>query len=246
MRRRNGILAVTLIELLVVMSIISLLAGMLGLVVPAAGRRMGEARTKACMQKLTSVLQMYYDDCNQYPDAINHNPQRVVDANGSTTVPRLEGAGTYPQTNRPTLTRPLYMKHFAENAEDDRQYSELVWTLGSTLKGWGRPQFFEVFQEKDTNFSAPKDAGKVNIDLASGGQLVDGWGYRVFYLPACAYRRGGSGTVMILKGGAKGPFQNTNSFQMYSAGQDLKTPLDSGNTAGTEADDITNWGSVID
>lgn len=244
MRLGNGFRGMTLIELLVVMSIIGLMAAMLGLVVPAAGRKMNESKTKANIQKLTALLQMYYDDCNQYPDAINHNPQRTADTiTGLCAVPPTEPDGQYPFTNK-TGNRRLYMSHYEETLsrtteeKDRRQLTELVWTLCSTLKGWGRPQFWETFTQRDLN---------------STGQLVDGWGRRLFYLPACAYRRGtptsvppGGGSVMILKGAGKGPFQNTNSFQIYSPGENLCTPLDSDNKGGSEPDDITNWASITD
>ena len=223
--------AMTLVELLVVMTIIAIMAAMLGLVVPSVTRRMNEAASRTNINKLIAVLQLYYEDSGQYPDAINHNPQRTVQ-----DVPANEGNGTYPNSTV-AGSRPLYGSYYIEGW-GRMSVSELVGTLGGTTKGWGRPQFADVFNRN-------RD---LTVGSAGGKQLCDGWGRRIFYLPYYAYRMGpgGSGAVMILKNKQKGPFQNGNSYQIYSAGENMKTGLDSDNKGGTDVDDITNWGATTD
>jgi len=228
--------AMTLVELLVVMTIIAIMAAMLGLVVPSVTRRMNEAASRANINKLIAILQLYYEDCGQYPDAINHNPQRKVQ-----DVPTHDDNGTYPNSTV-AGNRLLYGDYYIESW-GRMSVSELVGTLGGTTKGWGRPQFAEVFnRHRDLTVG-------ILVDVTyKEKQLCDGWGRRIFYLPYYAYRMGpgGSGAVMILKNKQKGPFQNGNSYQIYSAGENLKTGLDSDNKGGTDVDDITNWGATTD
>ena len=235
MRTRNANThGMTLVELLVVMTVIAVMAAMLGLVVPSVTKHSAEAATRTAINKLIATIQLYYEDCGQYPDAINHDPQR-----GVLDVPANEPAGTYPMTNELTKSRPLYGTYFIEGW-GSMPCSELVGTLGGTTKGWGRPQLSDVFNRNRELTSKTK-------------QLCDGWGRRLCYMPYFAYRTGtsastknSSGTAMILKNKAKGPFQNPRSYQIYSAGQNMKTGFDYNNKGGTDVDDITNWGATTD
>jgi len=232
----------TLVELLVVMTIIAVMSAMLGLVVPSVTKHSSEASSRATINKLIATIQLYYEDCGQYPDAINHDPQRAT-----ADVPAGEVSGTYPLTNNSASSRAVFGSYWIDGWSPIKadqpllRCTELVATLGSTVKGWARPQLSEVFNR--------------NRELNGTGQIADGWGRRIFYLPYFAYRIGdaktkatqpGSGAVMILKNKAKGPFQNLRSYQIYSAGENMKTGFDYDNKGGTDIDDITNWGATTD
>jgi len=273
----------TLVETLVVMTIIALLASMIGLVVPRVSMRINESATKASMQKLICVLELYRKDCGQYPDAINHDPGRGGDGwtpskypDGETNeeptkpilVPAVEGGGTYPQTINPKLSRPLYSRGYDESVDDQRQYSELVWALGTPMKGWGTPQLFEMFRRNQVNFNAPQDANfKTTIDSAVGGQLVDAWGRRIFYLSSVAYRntQGKPRSGAVAGTGSKAGFYMPATYQIYSAGGNLRTYADCLNKGGMEdindkmrgtkqeydwnlfaKDDINNWATLTE
>jgi len=244
---------VTLVELLVVMSIIAVLAGTLGLMATSVARAMNEQKTWSIIHKLTAVIELYHEDCGQYPDAINHDPSRKLHAatcsmhykrneispdepagctQGSTTTPCFEHRPYYPESTNPNRMRPLYQSYIDENTQQPVECTELVCVLASPSRGWGNAQFFEHFKRSQLN-------GK--------GQLVDAWGRRIFYMSAVAYRRYvindpdniSSGTTT---GGIHGgSFINPDSYQIYSAGVNLCTPPDMFNQAGTEPDDLTNW-----
>jgi len=235
--------AITLVELLVVIGIISMLFAMLGLVVPSVGTYMNEQRAKTGLQKLAMVIEMYKKDTGQYPDCLNHRWDRPLDpATPKETIeapieaPEKEPDKGYPQTKNANLTRPLYSVNLDEVGKK-KQYSEMVWTLGTTRKGWGTPQLFEVFRASDVNLIITYNADG-SISTMSGGQLVDSWGRRLFYLPAYAYRINASGA-------RSGSFLNSDTYQLYSAGPDQKTGLDKINKGGMSPDDITNWRSMI-
>jgi|GEM_PF-2768430 len=236
---------VTLIELLVVMSIIAVLAGTLGLMAASVTRSMNEQKTWATIHKLAAVLELYHEDCGQYPDAINHDPSRGIHGTTCTShyeqyeISPVEPAGCtcfthnagYPESTNPNGTRNLYQSYIDENTGEQVTYSELVCALASTDKGWGNAQFFEHFKRGELN---------------GRGALVDAWGRRIFYMSAVAYRRfvinkpdsGSSGTTT---GGGSGNFINADTYQIYSAGVNLSTKLDKYNKAGLEPDDLTNW-----
>ncbi|HUS58737.1 MAG TPA: prepilin-type N-terminal cleavage/methylation domain-containing protein [Planctomycetota bacterium] len=225
---------VTLIELLVVMSIIAVMAAMLGLVVPAVGSLMQEARAKADLQMLASVVELYRKDCNVYPDAINHNPRRgsevtVIKPLQLVAVPPQEDGGTYPMSKDTSKSRPLYQTLYDEVLKMDMTYSELVWTLGTPQKGWANPQLFEVFKRKQVN---------------AAGQLIDPFGRRFFYLSSVAYRNKSPASGAVA--GTDGPFMNIGTYQIYSAGPNMTTYRDLDNKGGTDKDDITNWTSMVD
>ena len=239
--------AVTLVELLVVMSIITLLASMLVVMATSVTNRMGEARAKAGIQMLSAVLELYHGDCGMYPDAINHDPERhkraVAIRNLIPWVP--EPDGSYPMSGHPDpkAVRKLYRKGRTKVTDETskngyRECSELVAALCSTDLGWGNPRFFDHFKDDDLN---PVDPLTHN-----GGQLVDPWRRRYFYMSAVAYRyrnvpsrKPGGGTTT--NGLAGGPFHNPETYQIYSAGPNSETYPDDQNRAGTDEDDITNW-----
>jgi prepilin-type N-terminal cleavage/methylation domain-containing protein len=222
--------AVTLVELLVVMSIIAMLAAVLGLAVPAIGDKVNESRARADMSKLMAVLEFYRKDCGEYPDAINHNPGRI-----ESVILEVEPQGSYPRTDNPSKMRSLYATHIDESSNQLTQYSELVWTLGSTYNGWSNPRLWEFLEREKVNFK--KDINGV----ISGGQLIDPWGRRIFYMSCVAYRRKASGTTAGGGSEASAAFVNPGTYQIYSAGDNRSTPLDKTNRAGTDEDDLRNW-----
>ena len=226
---------VTLVELLVVMSIIAVLAAMLGLAVPAIGTLMQEAKAKSEVQKLAAVVELYRKDCGLYPDAINHDAGR-----SATAVPTREGGSSYP-CSKGAGSRSLYQKYIDETVKEERQYSELVWTLGTNVKGWANPQLFEMFRYQQLNLIIKRDDGGRITDFA-GGQLVDTFGRRLFYLSSVAYRNAGTRSGAV----SGGLFMNVGTFQVYSAGANLSTGLDNINAGGKDKDDINNWSSMID
>ncbi len=117
--------AITLIELLVVMSIITLLAGMLGTMVPSVLSGMDLERTKANMAKLRAILELYYGDCGQYPDALNHDVGR-----GGTAM--SEGGGG------------------ANSCQgEEGNFSELALALGTTCGGWNTPELLNHFKRRE-------------------------------------------------------------------------------------------------
>ena len=225
--------AVTLVELLVVMSIITLLASMLVVMATSVTSRMSEDRARAGMQMLSAVLELYHGDCGMYPDAINHDPERYKRAvSDRNLILPLEENGNYPMSSNPNVNRRLYLRVTDETARTgSRICTQLVGALCSTDLGWGNPRFFDHFK---------------NDDLNSGGQLVDPWDRRWFYMSAIAYRHrdvpsrkpGGGTTTNGLAGGS---FHNPDTYQIYSAGPNSETYPDDQNRAGTDEDDITNW-----
>lgn len=216
--------AVTLIELLVVISIITLLAALLGMMTPSITRSTNVQRAKVGIQLLSTVLELYHNDCGMYPDATNHNPDRSARA-----ISPAEPDGEAP-TNADWR---FYVTVTDETAgsKQARRCTQLVGALCSTDLGWGNPQFFDVFKRKHLN---------------GAGQLVDPWGRRYFYMSAVAYtyrnssgNRPPGGTTITGRTGE--PFHNAETYQVYSAGPDSETPPDSSHRAGTDDDDITNW-----
>jgi type II secretory pathway pseudopilin PulG len=236
--------AVTLVELLIVMSIITMLAAMLGVLSLSVTRRTSEDRAKATIYMLNAVLELYKNDCGIYPDAINHNPQRGMNDGAAVMIGDIEpgeGDGTYPWSTEPcSKTRKLYWNVPDETKKNagNRRCSQLVAALCSRALGWGNPQFFEHFKENSLN---------------NTGQLIDSWGHRYFYMSADAYRYwegtngcpgGGSprpGGGATTAGRGEGTFYNAGHYQIYSAGINGKTYPDFQNRGGTDEDDITNW-----
>jgi len=296
MMRLRSARAVTLIELLVVMSILAMLAGALGLLASSVSRTTNEQRARAMLHKLMAVLELYHEDCGQYPDAINHKPDRdllpaLVSNAGDTPIgmPMIpparvwdkdmwqyvivtaEGPGSFPKSSNPNESRSLYESREDQETGDIVQYTELVWALCSTYKGWNNPQLFEHFKRSDTNFNGGRQSkavenylGKTEHFNGLGGQLVDPWGRRIFYMSAAAYRRRdpddeskpASGTTAGGRSG--GMFLNRETYQVYCAGEDGMSGLDRYNEGGLDIlnkydqhglstmadlpyDDITNW-----
>jgi len=227
MKIRNSAHAVTLIELLVVMAIIAMLAGMLGLAVPSIGSKVNEYRAETDIKNLMAVLEFYRKDCGQYPDAINHNPGRasaqITDPNDVKPEP---GAA--------------YEVHIDERSNQLVQYTQLVWTLGSTRGGWSNPKLWDVFTRDKVNYRKRKNP-TTGEEQMEGGQLIDPWGCRLFYMSCASYRRGYGGTILTGGNDAAAPFANASSYQIYSAGENRRTPPDKSNKAGTEPDDLRNW-----
>lgn len=225
--------AVTLVELLVVMSIITMLASMLVVMATSVTRRMSEDRTRAGIQMLRAVLELYRYDCGMYPDAINHDPLRHKrNLTPPNAVEMIEPNGNYPMSRNPNRDRGLYVNVTDETTRAGRRpCTQLVGALCSPDLGWSNPQFFNHFKGKDLN---------------RVGQLIDAWGRRYFYMSAVAYRyrnqdqgKPGGGTAANGRNG--GPFHNADSYQIYSAGLNSETYWDHQNRAGTDEDDITNW-----
>jgi len=134
-----------------------------------------------------AVLEFYRKDCGQYPDAINHNPGRT------------DAQITDPNNVKPEPGAP-YEVHIDERSNQLVQYTQLVWTLGSTRGGWSNPKLWDIFTRDKVNYR--KDP--TSNDAAA-------------------------------------PFANASSYQIYSAGENRRTPPDKSNKAGTEPDDLRNW-----
>jgi len=235
MRKRTSNQGVTLVELLVVMSVITIMAAMLGLAVPRIGQMMQETKAKSEVQKLASVVELYRKDCGVYPDAINHNAGRTGDPNDPSAawaVPVAEVDGYYPCSKNPTKSRSLYQTYIDETDGKEHIYTELVWTLGSTVKGWPNPQLFDFFQKSK--------------QLNASGQLVDAFRRRLFYLSSAAYLSNARTKSGALTSKGSKTFMNPGTYQIYSVGINMKTYLDSENKGGMDEDDINNWSSMID
>jgi len=206
----------TLIELLTVITIMTMMATILGLVVPSIGRGINNTRARADIQKLMMVLLGYNSDTSTYPDAKNHQFTSGNSIDRVRPEPNDKSASGFSASG---VTR---------TANDDnnrsQKYTTLVWALGTTQGGWGRPTFFDAFTSSDLN---------------RDGALVDPWATPYAYISKHAYEDD-YGTKL------GDTVLNPESYQIYSAGSNRLTYTDTSRKAGTEDGDINCWTSLVE
>jgi type II secretion system protein G len=77
----------TLIELLVVIAIIGLLASVVLLALNSARSKSRDAKRVADIRQIQSALELYYNDCNIYPDAQGTGAAAVPDPDDTANCP---------------------------------------------------------------------------------------------------------------------------------------------------------------
>ena len=68
----------TLIELLVVIAIIGLLASVVLLALNSARAKSRDAKRLADVRQIASAMELYFNDVNSYPAAVNNKPSALV------------------------------------------------------------------------------------------------------------------------------------------------------------------------
>jgi len=206
----------TLIELLTVITIMTLLATILGLVVPSVAKGINNTRARADIQKLMMVLLGYNNDTSTYPDARNHK----LTSGGADERMR-------PEPNDKSdlgFSEAGVIRTALDDNEREQKYTTLVWALGTARGGWGRPTLFDAF---------------TSTDLNRYGAIVDPWATAYAYVSLHDYEDD-LGTQL------GDTVVNPESYQIYSSGPNKLTYSDTSRKAGSEHDDINSWTSLVE
>lgn len=162
--------AFTLVELLVVMAIVGVLASLL---LPAAARMTGRARSTACRSNLHQIgigLRLYLDDHgNRFPIMINRSRGALPVPTNSVEIVLGSRLG-----NRRVLRCPSDRSRFFEEVGSsyfwnfllNGQHADGVRVLGVPVSGGGVP----VFSDQD-NFHAVLGPGRSKNHLYADGRV---------------------------------------------------------------------------
>jgi type II secretory pathway pseudopilin PulG len=88
-KHNNKILGFTLVELMVMITVIAILASMIGITLSAARVRTRDAKRLSNAQEVGQALEEYYNDENQYPAAITPGNPLVGPTSGKTYLAKI-------------------------------------------------------------------------------------------------------------------------------------------------------------